>query len=114
MISWSMITRAKKEGGLRLQAARPKNLSLLAKLNWRYKMEKDKDWVRVLSNKYRNLNMSRSYEWMGMKRGNGILEQGTKWKVGSNNKLNFWYDKWLDMGSVRSLIEGPLRREDEH
>lgn len=49
-----------------------------------------------------------------MKRGNGILEQGTNWKVGSNNKLNFWYDKWLDMGSVRSLIEGPLRREDEH
>lgn len=43
MISWSTVTKAKKEGGLGLQAARPKNLSLLAKLNWRFKMEKEKD-----------------------------------------------------------------------
>lgn len=48
-----------------------------------------------------------------MKRSEGILEQGTKWKVRSNSKLNFWYDKWLDAGNVRSLIHGPLRREEE-
>jgi len=43
MVSWSMVTKAKKEGGLGLQPAKPKNLALMAKLNWRYKMEKDKN-----------------------------------------------------------------------
>lgn len=75
MVSWSTVTKAKKEGGLGLQAAKPKNLALMAKLNWRNKMKKDKDWARVLSNKYRNLNRSGSCVWMGMKWGSGILEK---------------------------------------
>nr|POF02761.1 hypothetical protein CFP56_25121 [Quercus suber] len=27
--------------------------------------------------------------------------------------LNFWHDKWLNLGTVRSLIEGPLNRKKE-
>ncbi|KAL0005366.1 hypothetical protein SO802_012927 [Lithocarpus litseifolius] len=113
MVSWSTITKAKKEGGLGLQAAKPKNLALMAKLNWRYKMEKDKDWARVLSNKYRNPNRSGSCVWRGMKQGNAILEKGIKWIAGSDCKLSFWFDKWMDIGNIRSLIEGPLRREED-
>ena len=26
----------------------------------------------------------------------------------------FWHDKWLSMGTVRSLIEGPLQRGEEN
>ena len=48
-----------------------------------------------------------------MKRGSGIFEQGTKWKVGYDSKMNFWCDKWLAIGNVRSMIEGPLRRDEE-
>ena len=40
-ISWDKIKRPRKEGGLCLTAAKPKNLALLAKLNWRMKTEKD-------------------------------------------------------------------------
>ena len=49
---------------------------------------------------------------MGTKR--GVISQGIKWKVGENSNLNFWHDKWLLVGNVRSMIEGPLRRDGEH
>ena len=43
-----------------------------------------------------------------------VISQGIKWKVGENSNLNFWHDKWLLVGNVRSMIEGPLRRDGEH
>lgn len=40
-VSWDKITRPRKEGGLGVIAAKPKNLALLAKLNWWMKTEED-------------------------------------------------------------------------
>lgn len=34
LVGWSKITKHKKEGGLGIQAAKAKNIALLAKLNW--------------------------------------------------------------------------------
>jgi len=53
LIGWQKITKAKEEGGLGIQAAKPKNIALLAKLNWRFHAENSSLWVRVLTNKYR-------------------------------------------------------------
>lgn len=39
LIGWNKITKPKEEGGLGIQAAKPKNTTLLAKLNWRYHSE---------------------------------------------------------------------------
>ena len=33
--------------------------------------------------------------------------------MGSNSQLSLWYDKWMDKGSLRSLIAGPLNRGEE-
>ena len=43
-----------------------------------------------------------------------IFLQGIKWKVGANSNLNFLHNKWLSTGNVRSMIEGPLKRDKEH
>ena len=40
LISWEKVAKSKKEGGLGIQAAKPKNTALLAKLNWRFNSEK--------------------------------------------------------------------------
>ena len=85
-----------------MQATKPKNLSLLAKLNWRYRMEKDKYWARVLSIKYRNPKRSGSNVWVGMKCGGNIFAQGIKWKVGANSNLNFWHNNWLSTGMLEA------------
>lgn len=51
-IGWQKVTKSKEEGGLGLQAAKGRNLSLLAKLNWQFHIEGDVPWVQVLSKKY--------------------------------------------------------------
>lgn len=35
LVGWNKIIKSKEEGGLGLQAAKEKNITLLAKLNWR-------------------------------------------------------------------------------
>ena len=52
LLKASILTKPKEEGGLGIQAAKPKNTALLAKPNWRFNSEKSSLWVRVLSKKY--------------------------------------------------------------
>lgn len=42
-----------------------------------------------------------------------MCEKGSKWSIGSNSILSFWNDKWLNAGTIRSLIERPLFRGEE-
>ena len=87
LIGWKKITRDKEAKGLGIQAAKPKNAALLAKLNWRFKTEKSSLWVRVLSHKYRGrrrrptnlLNPTPcSSTWSGIKKGESIVSKGAK------------------------------------
>nr|XP_023914532.1 uncharacterized protein LOC112026083 [Quercus suber] len=48
-VGWHKVTKPKEEGGLGIQAAKGRNQALLVKLNWRFRMEKDALWVRVLN-----------------------------------------------------------------
>lgn len=51
LVGWSKIVKPKEEGGLGLQAAKAKNIALMAKLNWRLYQEKDSLWAKVILNK---------------------------------------------------------------
>lgn len=33
--------------------------------------------------------------------------------AGKDSLLSLWFDKWLNMGTLRSLISGPLNRGEE-
>lgn len=123
LVGWNKITRSKEEGGLGLQAAKQKNTVLLAKLNWRFQSEKPALWVRVLSLKYccqRRTLSSRIRQkpcspiWSGFKKGTPIFIKGMKWIAGNNSGLSFWFDKWLDKGTLRSQISGPLNKGEEN
>ena len=122
LIGWEKITRDKEVGELGIQAAKSKNTALLAKLNWRFKIEKLALWVRVLSHKYRgqrsrpiNLLKTTSYSstWAGIKKGEDIISKGAKWVVGKDSGLSLWFDKWLTKGTLRSRISGPLNRGED-
>ena len=123
LIGWQKITKAKEEGGLGIQAAKPKNTSLLAKLNWRFHAEKSSLCVRVLANKYRRCgrtsrsSTSFSYcspTWAGLKKWEDIFSKGFKWLAGKDSLLSLWFDKWLNTGTLRSLISGPLNKGEEN
>ena len=122
LISWKKITITKKDRGLGLQAAKEKNVVLLAKLNWRFKKENDSFWAKVLSKKYcmhsrtpNHLLKSRtcSTTWAAMKKGADMFMEGSKWIAGKNGNLSFWFNKWLSRGTMRNLIEGPLNQGED-
>ena len=121
-VGWQKVTKPKK-GGLSLQAAKGRNTALLAKLNWRFHIEKDSLWACVLKSKYcssqrlasRNQNkLPCSQTWSAMKKGREVFNRGVKWTVGRSSNLSFWYDYWANHGVLRSLVTGPLSREDSN
>ena len=62
--------------------------------------------------RYRNSTKLCSRTWKAIKRGKEICDKSSKWLIGENNKLLFWVDKWMDDGPIRSLIQGPLNRNE--
>ena len=122
LVNWKKITKPKRDGGLGIQAAKAKNIANLAKLNWRLHSERSSLWAKVLSHKYRNPRRafsSRPYTrtcsttWAAIRKGEAVFKTGSKWTVGKDSHLSLWYDKWLDKGPLRGLIEGPLNRGEE-
>ena len=122
-VGWHKVTKSKADGGLGIQAAKGKNIALLAKLNWRLHMEKDAIWSKVLRSKYcskRRLgarNKDRlpcSRTWKAMKMGMEVFKKGIRWIPGRNSELSLWHDNWTSNGPLRSLIQGPIAAEEEH
>lgn len=116
-VSWSKITRPKVKGGLGLQTIKGKNITLLAKLNWRFHTKGEALWARVLKNKYcsqlrvRSRNQDKlpcSRIWTGMKKGKNVFKLGTRWILGMNSQLRFWFDNWSNQVPLRQVIQGPL------
>ena len=112
--------KSKEEGGLGLQSAKGKNITLLSKLNWRFYNEKKAPWARVLNLKYciqrrrgaTNANrLSCSHIRAAMKKGMDTFNRGSRWLVGMDSGLNMWQNKWTNGGSLRGLIQGPITRE---
>ena len=64
-----------------------------------------------LSEEGRNLPCSRI--WSACKKGGPIYVKGLKWSVKNGLQVNQWLDFWLLNGTLRSLIEGPLARDED-
>ena len=116
-MGWNKVTKLKKVGGLRLQSAKGRNIALLTKLNWRFHIEKESLWARVIKAKYystRRINSRNSSSlpcsqtWKGIKKGTDLFQHGSRWVIGRESNLSFWYDNWTQMGPLRQLIQGPL------
>ena len=121
MHCWQKVTWTKNECGLGLQYEKGGNTSLLAKLNWRFHLEKDTLWARVLRNKYcthrriSSVNSDKlpcSWAWKGMRKGQDVFKVGTKWVIGRDSNLRFWMDNWFSQGPIRNLVQGPLTRDE--
>ena len=51
-VNWDVVTNPKEAGGLGLQSAKGRNTTLIAKLNWRFHLEKSFMSAKVLKFKY--------------------------------------------------------------
>ena len=121
LVGWTKIITTKENGGLGIQAARAKNIALLAKLNWRMNQEKDALWSKVILRKYcssdkrrsRDLdNLFASPNWAAIKLGFQIFVKGICCGIGDGTKIKVWFDCWIRGESLRELVEGPLTRQE--
>ena len=117
LVSWKKITKPKSEGGFGLQASKPKYLALAAKLCWRFKTSHYEPWAEVLRHKYlansRVRKHGHSRTWAAIVKGEVVCNKGSRWVIGTNSVLSFWFDKWLHIGTIRSLVVGPLNRRKD-
>jgi hypothetical protein len=122
MVGWDKVCRAKSLGGLGLYACKPRNVALLAKLNWWLLEEKDALWVRTILAKYspngvmevkKRLNMCGSSTWRGIKKGYEVFRKGIRWVVNNGQCVSFWHDKWLGEKLIRDVIQGPLLSHED-
>ena len=114
MVCWKKVTKPKCRRGLGIQEARGRNLTQAAKLCWQMENSKNGGWADVLRKKYMagSASKPKAYirAWKAVKIGRNIYVKGSKWTVGYNSLLSFWNDKWLNIGTIRSLIESPLNQ----
>ena len=87
LVSWSKITKPKKEGGLGIQAAKAKNIVLLAKLNWHLASELNSLWAKLLTKKYHTPRRisnpcspfrTCSVTWLAIRKGELVFKKGSK------------------------------------
>ncbi|KAL0011900.1 hypothetical protein SO802_007008 [Lithocarpus litseifolius] len=121
LVGWNKIVKPKEDGGLGIQAAKAKNLALLAKLNWRLYQEKDALWTQVILKKYCSPSRVRARDpdalpsspnWKAIKVGFPIFSSGICWCVGTGARTKVWLDRWLKGESLREIIQGPLSLRD--
>ena len=93
-----------------------KNLALVAKLCWRFRSNPE-PWAEVLKCKYLFGPKPRKHAlfrtWTTSCKGDNICTLRSRWIPRTNSTLNFWFDKWLIQGNIRSLIYGPFNLGEE-
>ena len=116
-VKWEKVTKLKDLERLGLQSAKERNITLLAKLNWRLHTERNSMWARVIKMKYdtRQRINSGNYArllgspiWKGLIKGEGVFRKWTKWIPGNEINLSFWWDCWSNFGPIRQITHGPL------
>ena len=117
MVSRDKVCRPKDLGGLSLYSTKARNLTLLAKLNWRVMEDPDSLWAKTLIAKYcpngimderLGTRRSGSSNWKGLKKGHEVFRKGLRWVVNNGHEISFWHDLWVGDSPLHSLVHGPL------
>ncbi|KAJ9704889.1 hypothetical protein PVL29_003101 [Vitis rotundifolia] len=104
LINWEVVCTQKEKGGLGLRKIAVLNKALLGKWVWRFAIEKDNLWKKVLVVKYGQEGLGwRTNEVCGSY-GVGVWKEIMKeacwcwdklqFKVGKGTKVKFWTDHW--------------------
>ena len=119
LVNWNAVTLPKEHGGLDLHESRPRNLTLLTKLNWRLLSEDSSPWAQVLKAKYLTNNPWSSkgaccHTWAACKAAKPLLDSRLREVITSGSSTSFWFDKWSSVGTLRSHLHRPLNLGEEH
>ena len=122
MVNWDKVTLPTDHGGLGIHASRPRNLSLLAKLNWEITNDDHSPWVRVLRAKYLSNHAINnpwaskgacSCTWAACKAAKPFLDKGLRKVIHTGDSTSFWNDTWCSTSPVCSIFFGPRNVHEE-
>ncbi|OMO66560.1 reverse transcriptase [Corchorus capsularis] len=118
LVGWDKVAKRKKFGGINVKKAKWRNLTFMAKLIWRIKKKPNEQWVKCLRAKYNSSLLDKratnnSITWSSICKGKRIFQNGCKKIIRTGNQTSFWHDRWATDFSLRSLIQGPLNRDEE-
>ena len=66
---------------------------------------------RINSGNVNALPSSRT--WKAMKAGMETFTKGTRWSLGRDSNLKFWYDSWTSKGPFKGITNGLLMRGED-
>ena len=101
LIKWETVCSPKRFGGLGLRQSFLSGTALAAKLYWRWCVEQDRVWTRILSHKYffgipqndiprYSLAGKGSMIWNTLKKGAALIKGGLFWICKSGIEAQFW------------------------
>lgn len=89
------------------------NIAFMAKLRWDFERNKQKPWVALLSNKYKQLNQQTkriiySYIYKILFKVKNIFKLNTFHIVKNGRNTNLWSDRWINNMPLQNQLIGPL------
>ena len=114
LVGWPPVCLAKEKGGLGIGNVEKRNKALLMTWLWRFPNERHSLWYKVIKSKFGihpNQWDSRVVDrgtfrspWKAISSIYGEFFQLVSFKVGNNNKIRFWEDKWLGDYTLKELF----------
>ncbi|KAJ0806197.1 putative RNA-directed DNA polymerase [Helianthus annuus] len=125
-VAWDRVSLPKKAGGLGLCKLRDVNLALLSKWGWRFKIEVDNLWVKVVQaihsgrSEWDFLPCNKSVRgvWVNICSainkpvvGNKSIRRFFKGEVTSGTEVLFWLDPWISESPLKDILPCLFRLE---
>ena len=114
LVRWERVTKSKEEGGLGIGSLRERNEALRAKWLWRFPLETNSLWHRIIKSKYgidsngwdtKQIDkVSCRNPWREISKGYNSFLQCCRFSVGNGEKIRFWEDLWLKEGILKDLF----------
>ena len=106
LIAWKMVVRPKNKGGLGIGRLKENNKALLLKWFWRFPLEQDSIWTKVIKSKF-DLQSNRwdagfasrytfCSPWKFISSLYAAFWELVRFKVGNGRRIRFWEDVWWD------------------
>lgn len=111
--------RPKIEGGLGIRNQKLMNKAFMAKLGWKLAQGPPNLAQKCIMSKYIHDHKVTPFAngspvWRSIGRGWDILDKHGEWILGTGEDISFWHDDWLNIGTIRSKVQGPLNLVEDH
>ncbi|KAJ9677624.1 hypothetical protein PVL29_022550 [Vitis rotundifolia] len=119
LVRWAVICKDKRHGGLGLRHLEEFNHALLGKWLWRFPIERESFWRRVIVGKFGEVEggwttreVRESYGtglWKDIRKGWEKFLLRTSIRIGNGSRTRFWWDLWVGDAKLKDLFPSLFR-----